>query len=69
MSERPNLIEAPNLLFSANRIHQANQIERVPAPPDTLTTDRTDLTVDRVALVWTPWILDAVGMAQPAFGE
>ena len=19
--------------------------------------------------IWTPWILDAVGMAQPAFGE
>ncbi|MEX0819825.1 MAG: ATP-binding protein, partial [Pirellulaceae bacterium] len=30
---------------------------------------KSDLTVDQVALVWTPWILDAVGMAQPAFGE
>ncbi len=28
---------------------------------------KSDLTVDQVALVWTPWILDAVGMAQPAF--
>ena len=30
---------------------------------------KSDLSVDQVALVWTPWILDAVGMAQPAFGE
>lgn len=30
---------------------------------------KSDLTVDQVALVWTPWILDTVGMAQPAFGE
>jgi hypothetical protein len=28
---------------------------------------KSDLTVEQVALVWTPWILDAVGMAQPAF--
>ncbi len=30
---------------------------------------KSDLSVDQVALVWTPWILDAVGMAQPAFVE
>ncbi|MBI2480589.1 MAG: ATP-binding protein, partial [Planctomycetia bacterium] len=28
---------------------------------------KSDLTVEQVALAWTPWILDAVGMAQPAF--
>ena len=30
---------------------------------------KSDLTVDQVTLVWTPWILDAVGMAEPTFGE
>lgn len=30
---------------------------------------KSDLSVEQVTLVWTPWILDAIGMAQPAFGE
>ncbi|MBP87698.1 MAG: ATP-binding protein [Planctomycetaceae bacterium] len=29
---------------------------------------KSDLSVDQVALVWTPWIVDAVGIAEPAFG-
>jgi len=43
---------------------EALELKEVPIAPR-----KSDLTVDRVALVWTPWILDAVGMAQPAFGE
>jgi phage host-nuclease inhibitor protein Gam len=29
---------------------------------------KSDLSVDQVALVWTPWIVDASGIAEPAFG-
>ncbi len=43
---------------------EALQLKELPIKPR-----KSDLSVDRVALVWTPWILDAVGMAQPAFGE
>jgi hypothetical protein len=28
---------------------------------------KSDLSVERVALLWTPWIVDAVGIAKPAF--
>ncbi|MDA1049742.1 MAG: hypothetical protein O3C40_04590 [Planctomycetota bacterium] len=41
---------------------EALELKELPIKPR-----KSDLTVDRVALVWTPWILDAVGMAQPAF--
>lgn len=30
---------------------------------------KSDLSVDQVALVWTPWIVDSSGIAEPAFGE
>ncbi|MCB9939927.1 MAG: ATP-binding protein [Planctomycetaceae bacterium] len=40
------------------------ELKEVPIKPR-----KSDLTIDQVALVWTPWILDAVGMAQPAYGE
>lgn len=29
---------------------------------------KSDLSVDQVALVWTPWIVNNVGIAEPAFG-
>ena len=29
---------------------------------------KSDLSVEQVALVWTPWIVDANGIAEPAFG-
>jgi hypothetical protein len=43
---------------------EALELKELPIKPR-----KSDLTVDQVTLVWTPWILDAVGMAQPAFGE
>jgi phage host-nuclease inhibitor protein Gam len=40
---------------------EAMQLKELPIKPR-----KSDLTVDQVALVWTPWFLDAVGMAKPA---
>ena len=42
----------------------ALELQELPIKPR-----KSDLSVEQVALAWTPWILDAVGMAQPAFGE
>ena len=43
---------------------EALELKELPIKPR-----KSDLTVEQVTLVWTPWIRDAVGMAQPAFGE
>ncbi|MCA9121776.1 MAG: ATP-binding protein [Planctomycetaceae bacterium] len=43
---------------------EALELNEVPITPR-----KSDLSVEQITLVWTPWILDAVGMAQPAFGE
>ena len=42
----------------------ALELKEVPLRPR-----KSDLTVDKVALVWTPWIVDTSGIAEPAFGE
>lgn len=39
------------------------EIEETPIRPR-----KSDLTVEQVALVWTPWIVDAAGIAEKAYG-
>jgi hypothetical protein len=51
----------------ASQIEDQMRIENLELEPLTLAPKKTDIAVTQVSLVWTPWVVDRNGIAEPAY--